>query len=109
MITCGLGPKPHVHILDRSYNRFCRNDVFAKKIRPFQRLQITYWAGDFPPTLLDDFNSAATKHDKGQRPDHLYLGYHGHRCVFCGGGGLVFVCLIGVDRANWLTKEMTYG
>ncbi|CAN0280332.1 unnamed protein product [Ectocarpus sp. 6 AP-2014] len=48
------------------------------------RRQITYWAGDFPPTLLDHFNSAATKHDNGQRPDHLYLGYHGHRELLYG-------------------------
>lgn len=61
------------------------NDGFVNEIRPFQRLQITYWAGDFPPTLLADFNKAATKHRKGERLDRLYLGYHGHRCVFCGG------------------------
>lgn len=69
------------------------NDVSANEIRPFERLQITYWAGDFPPTLLDDFNSAATKHDKGKRPGRLYLGYHGHRCVFCGGVPLYFFVL----------------
>lgn len=42
--------------------------------------QITYWAGDFPTTLVDDLKAAAKKHGKGERPKRLYLGYHGHRC-----------------------------
>ncbi len=46
--------------------------------------QITYWAGGFPTTLLDDFQAAAKKHGKGQKPSRLYIGYHGHRCdAFC--------------------------
>lgn len=58
-------------------------------------MQITYWAGDFPTTLVDDLKAAAKKHCKGHRPNRLYLGYHGHRCEvkaflwLSGGGGVM--------------------
>eukprot|EP00903_Cladosiphon_okamuranus_P009472 g9027.t1 len=48
------------------------------------RRQITYWAGDFPPTLVGDFKAAARRHSIGQKPKRLYLGYHGHRELLYG-------------------------
>eukprot|EP00752_Nemacystus_decipiens_P006639 g5969.t1 len=48
------------------------------------RRQITYWAGDFPSTLVDDLKAAAKKHGEGHKPKRLYLGYHGHRELLYG-------------------------
>ncbi|CAM9706496.1 unnamed protein product [Ascophyllum nodosum] len=41
--------------------------------------QVTYWAGDLPLTLFENFDAASEQHSMGYKPERLFYSYHGHR------------------------------